>query len=69
MKEFEKWFDKKQSPEEIAELYMRLKSGELADVIAETAWRAALEWAISRIRDGSISYEQGHIEIEKEFNT
>ena len=34
---------------------------------AYDAWAAALEWALSRIKDGSISYEQSHIEIEQEL--
>lgn len=48
MKEFEKWFNKKQDPEEILRLEACITPENLTDMIAETAWRAALEWMLTQ---------------------
>ncbi len=60
MKEFEKWLKE----------YSK-KTGYLYDDYAKRerhkGFVGALEWALGRIRDESISYEQAHIEIEQEL--
>ena len=60
MKAFTKWFNKKQSPEEILKLQTCITPENLTDIIAETAWRAALEWVKEKlnceIQPGDVEY-------------
>ncbi len=51
MKNFDKWFNKKQSPEEILKVSACITSENLIDMIAETAWRAALEEVLKQLNN------------------
>ncbi len=62
MKEFENWWEKNGEVTCSPAMHFDKKD-------AEKTWRAVLEWTISRIRNGSISYEQAHIEIEQELKS
>ena len=66
MKEFKKWFNKKRSPEEILRLQACITPENLTDIIAETAWQAALEWAMTQ--DTDLNATELANAIEKELD-
>ena len=62
MKEFEKWFNGKRSPEEILKVQARITPGNLTDIIAETAWRAALRWVLITLGPDLEDWEQDFLD-------